>query len=418
MEKNLKKNTVWNVIGTGINSFASLFFMLIVTRVNDINEAGIFTFAFSTAILLNVIGTYAGRIYQVTERKNITNKDYLVNRIITCAIMTVIALGYVLLKRYDINKCIIILLLCFLKMLEAFCDVIYGFMQRNDELYKVGISFTIKNIIGLLCFIVVDIVTRNLILAISTFIIVFIAVTVFYDFVQCSIKKQIKEKMEWKNIINIFKFGFPTFCVTFLNMYLINASKYSIDGIMANDYQAIFGIIVMPATMMILMAQFMVHPFLNIITENIKNDNYKQINKLLIKIGVLLFLLGVIAVVFCYFIGIYILEMIYGISLISYNTCLSVILIGSIFSALVSVITTVLIAMRYTFVQMVVYGIVSIATLFISRILIKNYGVMGASVNYTLSMIVMFVLFLGIYLVLTQGKNKRIALNKGKTEKD
>lgn len=402
MNNNLKKNTIWNVIGTGINAFASLVFMLIVTRVNDINEAGIFTFAFSTAILLNIIGTYAGRIYQVTERKNISNKDYLYNRIITCGLMAIIAIGFVLIKNYEINKVIIILLLCFLKLMEAFCDVIYGFMQRDDNLYKVGISYTLKNILGLTAFLVVDITTKNLILAIISFIIVFIIITIIYDFVQCNIKKQMQGKIEKKNILNIFKNGFPTFCVTFLNMYLINASKYSIDNIMSNDYQAIFGIILMPATMMILLAQFMLHPFLNMITNHIKDNEYKSLNKLLLKIGLLLSIFGIIGILFCYFIGIYILEFIYGISLINYNNCLTIILVGSVFSALISMITTILIAMRYTVIQMIVYAVVSIITFVASNILVQKLGVVGASLSYLFSMVITFIVFLLIYLIVSK----------------
>ena len=72
--------------------------------------------------------------------------------------------------------------------------------------------------------------------------------------------------------MDIFINGFPTFCVTFLNIYLINASKYAIDNVMTEDYQAIFGIIVMPATIMVLLAQFMVHPFLNSITNYIEKN--------------------------------------------------------------------------------------------------------------------------------------------------
>ena len=86
MNNNIKKNTIWNIVGTTINAIASLIFMIIVTRINNVNEAGIFTFAFTCATLFNVIGTYAGRIYQVTEKKEISNKDFLINRIISCVI--------------------------------------------------------------------------------------------------------------------------------------------------------------------------------------------------------------------------------------------------------------------------------------------------------------------------------------------
>lgn len=408
MEKNLKKNTVWNIIGTGINAFASLIFMIIVTRINDVYEAGVFSFAFSAATLFNVIGTYAGRIYQVTERKNISNKEFLINRVISCLIMYITAIIFVIIKNYELNKIIIIMLLCFWKMLEAFCDVIYAFLQKEDELYKVGITLTLKNIIGLSVFLLVDLITKNLIISIISFIIIYIIIMLFYDFVQCDIKRQIKGKIKKENILDIFKKGFPTFCVTFLNIYIINASKYAIDSIMTDNYQTIFGIIVMPATMMILLSQFMVHPFLNIINNHVEKNDYKSINKFLFKITMILLGIAVIAIVFCYFIGIYILEFIYGISLIEYNICLSIILIGSIFSALTSVIITVLIAMRYTLIQMIVYIINSVMAFIVSNILVSKYGIIGASINYSIIMIINCIMFYVIYYIIVKRINKKM----------
>ena len=66
MKNNLKKNFILNSIGSTIYAFTSLFFLIIVTRINDINEAGIFTFAFSNACLLQVICTYSVLSFQVT----------------------------------------------------------------------------------------------------------------------------------------------------------------------------------------------------------------------------------------------------------------------------------------------------------------------------------------------------------------
>ena len=45
------------ILGTGFNSFNSLFLMIIVTRLNGIKDAGIFTLGFSTACILFVIGS-------------------------------------------------------------------------------------------------------------------------------------------------------------------------------------------------------------------------------------------------------------------------------------------------------------------------------------------------------------------------
>ena len=79
MEKslNFRKNFIWNILGTSFNAFNSLFFMIAVTRINGLEDAGVFTLAFSTACILYMIGIYAGRIYQVTDSdKIITNKDF------------------------------------------------------------------------------------------------------------------------------------------------------------------------------------------------------------------------------------------------------------------------------------------------------------------------------------------------------
>ena len=41
-----KKNVIWNMIGTTFNAFNSLFFMMVVTRINGLANSGVFTLAF------------------------------------------------------------------------------------------------------------------------------------------------------------------------------------------------------------------------------------------------------------------------------------------------------------------------------------------------------------------------------------
>ena len=88
-----RKNFIWNVLGTGLNAFNSLFFMIIVTRLNGVDQAGIFTIAFSTACIIYFVGVYAGRIYQVTElNKEITDKEFIVNRSISTILMLILVI--------------------------------------------------------------------------------------------------------------------------------------------------------------------------------------------------------------------------------------------------------------------------------------------------------------------------------------
>ena len=77
-----------------------VFFLIIVTRVNDIQTAGIFSIAYATATILYTLAMYSGRLCQVTDIENkIKDKDYIVNRALTCLIMLIGAAGFLIIKQ-------------------------------------------------------------------------------------------------------------------------------------------------------------------------------------------------------------------------------------------------------------------------------------------------------------------------------
>lgn len=103
MGDNTKKNYFWNMMGTTFVSFTSLILMILVTRINGIMDAGVFTFSFSSATIMNILALYCGRTYQVTENENeISDGSYLITRIFTCSISLVFVFYSVLINKYEI----------------------------------------------------------------------------------------------------------------------------------------------------------------------------------------------------------------------------------------------------------------------------------------------------------------------------
>ena len=97
----VKKDFIWNMLGATVNAFTSLIFMVIVTRINGTNVAGIFTFAFSLACLFQVISNYSGRTFQVTNNDPLLkDSDFIYNRITSCIIMMFFVLLYLSIKKY------------------------------------------------------------------------------------------------------------------------------------------------------------------------------------------------------------------------------------------------------------------------------------------------------------------------------
>lgn len=395
MEKNLRKNFIWNIIGTGFNSINSLIFLIFVTRINGVDQAGIFTIAFSTACVLYVIGTYAGRVYQVTDvNKNITDKDYLINRLISFGLMLISIVIFCVIKKYDFYKSLIFALLVCYKGFEAISDCIYGIMQKNDCLYKVGQSYFIKSICGLLVFIIVDYCTRNLIYTCLAFALVWLLIIFIFDlpFVRKYIKKE--DKVNMKNVLSIFKSGFFIFIITFMGIYIINAQKYAIDNYLDNSFQTIFGIIIMPSTAICLFGQFLIHPYLTTILKYYQEKQIKELKSLILKINMYIVGIGAISAIAAYLIGIPFLSFIYKIDLTNYRIDLVLIILGAILYNIGSFYSYVLITIRKNFIQFVIYIITTIFTLIISNIFTKKIGVDGATYAYLITMILFSVLYI------------------------
>ena len=413
-EKNqFRNNFIWNILGTGVNAFNSLFFLITVTRINGAEKAGIFSIAFSTACIFFVIGIYAGRIYQVTEPdKNISNKDYIVNRIITVIIMNIVVVLFCVFRKYEFYKTLIFILLTFYKSIEAFCEVIYGVLQKNEKLEVVGKSLFIKSFISVMCFVLIDFFTKNMILSIISIIVIWLLMLFIYDFRKSSSYINYSRMVNWNNVLKIFRLGFTTFAITFLGLYIINAPKYAIDTYLQSNLQTVFGIVVMPATILSLVAQFLIHPYLNEILKSYKENDLKRLKKMLLKLVLSLISVGIVSSILAYLFGVQILGLIYGIDLVPYRTGLIMIIVAATLYTIGIIYSSVLTTVRETFSQFIIYMVISVFALVISNIFTKVFNLNGAFWAYLATMTLYFVL----YTIYTNVKLNKIFSKKKNNE--
>lgn len=407
MFKVIDKNFVWNLIGTTINAFNSLFFMIIVTRLIGIEEAGVFTTCFSLACLLCIIATYCGRVYHVTDIKNtLNNKEYIIHRIITCILMLIITGGYMFIKNYSMYNAIILFLLALYKCLEAFGEIFYGILQRNDMLYKVGISLTIKSILSLIIFTVISILTNNLIYSCITINIVWILLTIIYDIPNSVKLFDLKEKISMKRIISFFKIAFFTFAFSFLSVYVVNLPKYLLDGRISEEIQAIFGIILMPATIMILLSQYILSPFVKKMTDAIVIKDKPGFKKIINNLIFAFIGLGIIVIILMLLCGNRIMSFVYNIDLLKYNLEIILVLIGALCYGISLIFSAGLTALRYTFIQFIIYLICSVLGTIFTLVIISD-NIIYPTLSYLFIMILQLVLYMITYIYVIK-KNKNL----------
>lgn len=393
--ENKKRDFIWNLIGTSINSFNSLFFMIVINHINLKSEAGVFTYAYSLICLFFILATFYNRVYQISKSDKFSSKDFILYRVLSSIFTVIIVFLFSIINGYNLFKLSVIMLICLFRMIEAISDAVYGVLQYKGYLYKSGISLSLKGIIGLIGFILVDYFTKSITLALVSLIILNLVFFYFYDYK--NVKEYLSGKVSFNNILLILKETLPIFIYSFLAMYVANICKYMLDYFDTEEAQNIFGIIFMPSTVIGLCSAYIVVPIITSLNDLLKSKKYKEFNMLVSKMMIILVGVGVVAIIAAYVLGIPILNILYGMDLGDYKNLLLLVLVGATFYTLANVYSQVLILLNVHKMQTLIYVVMSIVSTLICYFLISSYKLSGSVYSYVIFMFILLILYLILY---------------------
>ena len=405
-----KQSVFWNMMSSGLNSIVSMLLLWVVTLLNGVSDAGIFSLGFSTSQMMLTIGNYGMRNYQATDVTNkYSIKVYEASRIITNIIMMISVLGFVWYEGYYFEKALITILLCLLKVTDAFDDVYGGYYQVKGRLDISGKIMSIRIGAYVLGFILTLIFTHSLILScLISIIISSIVLIVLIHSTKIIIPLE-KPSFQWNKIWNLLTECFPLCISAFLLIYMGNAPKYAIDTYLTAKDQAYYTYLFMPCFVTNLFVGFALQPLLVRLSKSWVHKEYRKFIKLcgLIFAGALI--ISTIIIIGGAILGCPILSIVFGVSLSAYINVLVVLLIGGAFFAFAVIEQVILTVMRRQVYLLVGFGIACAIAMFISGILVKKFALLGAAYAYTISagalfLVLAFMIF--IFLYLEKKKNK------------
>ena len=236
---------VWNMAGSMLMAFQSVIMLMILTRVLNLYEAGVFTLAYASANLFLNIGKYGMRNFQVSDvKRQFTFNDYRASRIITTLAMLVVSIIYVAVasaqNNYSSEKSWIIIWMCLFKIVDSIEDVYLGLYQQRDRLDVAGKIITLRMILTITlfagCIIIFKALLISLIIAtiFTTLLLIFFIAITFPNF------KEANQRINMVHVLNLLKVCFPLFLGCFLAFYIGNAPKYAIDSILNDELQACY----------------------------------------------------------------------------------------------------------------------------------------------------------------------------------
>lgn len=402
----VKDSYIWNTIGGMLNAGQSALLLIVISRTNSVEDAGVFSIAYAIACLVVTVGKWGMRNYQVTDvQEKYSYGNYVSSRIVTCILMIILIFYYIikgmLFSDYTMKKSIVIFLLGLLKMLDAVEDIVHGMFQKKGRLDVGAKSMATRYMLTLAVCAVSLCLTHNLVVSAGISMVVSY---VYFFLVTWAVYGEFKEKKITFSVINknvwrLLAECFSLFAGSFLMIYIANAPKYAIDEYMNETVQACFNYIFMPVYVISVLNTFIYQPVLTKLAIYYDGKKYIEFMHLFIRQLVIIAVLAIGIMVCAFWLGIPVLSILYNIDLAEYKIPFMILIFGGSFLAVSGYLGVVVTILRKQNWLLAGYVLTAIIAFVVAKPLVFAGGVVGASILYTGLVFLQATIFAFIFLV-------------------
>lgn len=393
-----KRDIIWNMAGSFLYAFASMVLSIAVVQIAGEDAGGIFTFAFTTFGQHMFMMAYFGiRPFQITDTGGkYSFGDYLGLRLLTCGAAVLTGMGYVFLNGYSFEKAAVVFLMVVYKVIDALADTYEAEFQRGGRLYLTGKSNAFRTILSVGVFLASLAYTKDL--AAASLWAVGAQAVGFLVFDVLVIREL--PNVEWRSAKGkkqeLFAETILLFCSAVLDFYIFSASKYAIEGCMADRDMAVFGAIFMPTSIINLVAGFVIRPYLTKMSFTWEMGRIRRFLRIQKRIALIIAALTVLAVGGAWLLGIPVLSLLYPNLRTGLSQCrpaLVLIIFGGALNAYMNLFYYSLVIMKKQKYIFGVYGLVSLMAVLVSTPFVRWGGIFGGALAYVVLTGALMVLF-------------------------
>ncbi|MBS3681886.1 oligosaccharide flippase family protein [Ornithinibacillus massiliensis] len=394
----LWKNMSWTVVGNIYYSLSQWFMLIILAKLGTPELMGIYMLGLAITAPIIFFFEMDLRVILVTDVKHsVEFSHYLGTRMISLlfAILTICLLA--ILFNYTLLTMCIIIIIGLAKVSESISDIIHGQLQRYERMDFISISHIIKGTLTLLIFFLLLFFTGNLAMALIGQVITWFSILFLFD--RVVLKRYISMKPKFKVPImkSLLTIGFPLGIVTLLATLNTNLPLYFVEYFLGKEVLGFFG-----ALLYLLFAgnrfvNALRQPTIPILSNLFEQKALKAFNRFMIKLVVVGVGIGIVGVLLAYFLGEWILTMLYSAEYTSYKEEFVLVMVAGVFLYPLMFLDAAVDSARYFKIQPYLTLLWIISSVIIGELLIPNYGIIGAVYVVLLSSIIQFFTYVIVY---------------------
>ena len=404
------RDYVWNTVGVGLWGMVFPVLTIVVTQLAGAEQAGMFSLAFVTALLLMFVGNYGVRNFQASDLdEEYSFADYQANRVLTVVIMLVAGITYCKFRGYTDQMWLMSLGVYLYKAIDALADVYEGRLQQVDKLYLAGISQAFRSAAALIGFSLALLITRNV--GVSSIVMAVIAALTFvvFTFPLAQLETPKSRRASAKRVIALLKQCFPLFVALFMYNLIDNMPKFVMEGALSYDNQLYYNALYFPAHAILLTSGFIYKPMLlkmaNAWADPAKRKKFDLI--IVVMFVIIVAITVVVAGAMSWF-GLAIMSFLYGIDFEQYRgLCFVMLAAGGVTAGiefLYQVITVLRRQRAVTKLYLITFGF----SLFVPVLLVNFTGLPGAVIGYLIVMCILLVLLVSEYASIRMDLHRKL----------
>lgn len=404
------RDYVWNTVGVGLWGMVFPVLTIVVTQLAGAEQAGMFSLAFVTALLLMFVGNYGVRNFQASDLdEEYSFADYQANRVLTVVIMLVAGITYCKFRGYTDQMWLMSLGVYLYKTVDALADVYEGRLQQVDKLYLAGISQAFRSAAALIGFSLALLITRNV--GVSSIVMAVIAALTFvvFTFPLAQLETPKSRNANAKRVIALLKQCFPLFVALFMYNLIDNMPKFVMEGALSYDNQLYYNALYFPAHAILLTSGFIYKPMLlkmaNAWADPAKR---KKFDLIIVVMFVIIVAITVVVAGAMGWFGLTIMSFLYSIDFEQYRgLCFVMLAAGGVTAGiefLYQVITVLRRQRAVTKLYLITFGF----SLFVPVLLVNFTGLPGAVIGYLIVMCILLVLLVSEYASIRMDLHRKL----------
>lgn len=379
----LKKNIWYNSIGSFFYLGCQWIITVLVVRLSSYDMAGMLSLAISITNVFYTVSVFGMRAFQVSDYENqYSHAVYVYSRIVTGGISLILCLIFLLCNRqYSAMQFLIILFYMVFKVIEAMVDVMQGIQQKADRMDYIAVSCFARGVLSLGSFVVVMILTKNLLFAILAMIVLTALVLIFYDFRICGRLYQLREHFQAKKIYAVIRECFPLMLSTLFITSLVSIPRYFLELEYGSEALGKYASVATPTVIVQVACGLIYNPLISRLTESYVECRKKEYIGLIMRSLLAILIFFVFLTIGAALLGEWGMVLLFGEEIRNYVYLLIPVLFTTLLIALIYFEGILLTVMRRLKTQVVVNGAAAVCVMAISLWLVKTFGMQGVNIT-------------------------------------